>query len=50
MNIDKKIKLPFIVDFGLVNNFKSSETNKKEYLYLFAVQKNLNLDNFLTVN
>jgi len=38
----------FIVDFGLVNNFKSAETNKKKNIsHLFAkFKKNLNLDNF----
>ena len=39
----------FIADFGFVNNFKSSETNKtKNISHLFAnFKKNLNLDNFL---
>ncbi len=39
----------FIADFGFVNNFKSSETNKKKNIsHLFAnFKKNLNLNNFL---
>ena len=39
----------FIADFGFVNNFKSSETNKKKNIsHLFAnFKKNLKLDNFI---
>ena len=39
----------FIADFGFVNNFKSSETNKKKNIsHLFAnFKKNLELDSFL---
>ena len=39
----------FIADFGFVNNFKSSEINKKKNIsHLFAnFKKNIELDNFL---
>ena len=42
-------KSSFIADFGFVNNFKSSVTQKKKNInHLFAnFKKNLNLPNFL---